>query len=98
WIGVRSYGIYLWHYPVIVLSSPANSTEDLPRAAIQIAASITLAALSWRFVEEPMRRGALGRCWTRVKTAHWRWRLRTPSRADLVTTAGAAGAAGVTAV
>ncbi|HXS64560.1 MAG TPA: acyltransferase family protein [Streptosporangiaceae bacterium] len=98
WIGVRSYGIYLWHYPVIVLSSPANGTEDLPRAAIQIAASITLAALSWRFVEEPVRRGALGRLWTRIKNAHWRWRVRTPSRADLATTALAAGAAGVTAI
>ncbi|HET7016274.1 MAG TPA: acyltransferase family protein [Streptosporangiaceae bacterium] len=98
WIGVRSYGIYLWHYPVIVLSSPANSTQDLPRAVIQIAASITLAALSWRFVEEPVRRGALGRLWARAKNAHWRWRLRTPSRADLATTAVVAGAAGVTAV
>ena len=96
WIGVRSYGIYLWHYPVIVLSSPANSTEDLPRAAIQIAASIALAALSWRFIEEPVRRGALGRLWTKAKAA--RWRLSAPSRTGLVTTAGAAGAAGVTAV
>jgi hypothetical protein len=81
-----------------VLSSPANSTEDLPRAAIQIAASIALAALSWRFIEEPVRRGAIGRLWTKMKNAHWRWRLRTPSRVGLVTTASAAGAAGVTAV
>ncbi len=98
WIGVRSYGIYLWHYPVIVLSSRANGAEGLPRAAIQIAASIALAALSWQFVEEPVRRGVLGRLWTRAKNAHWRWRMRAPSRAGLATTAGAAGAAGVTAV
>ena len=68
WIGVRSYGIYLWHYPVIILTSPANSAEDLPRAAVQVAASIGLAALSWRFVEEPIRHGALGRTWQRLRT------------------------------
>ena len=68
WIGVRSYGIYLWHYPVIILTSPANSAEDLPRAAVQVAASIGLAALSWRYVEEPVRHGALGRAWQRLRT------------------------------
>jgi len=67
WIGVRSYGIYLWHYPVILLTSPANSAENLPRAAAQVAASIGIAALSWRFVEEPIRRGALGRLWRRLR-------------------------------
>ncbi len=73
WIGVRSYGIYLWHFPVIVLTSPANSAEDLPRAAVQVAASIGLAALSWRFVEEPIRHGALGRAWQRLRTREaWR--------------------------
>ncbi len=61
WLGVRSYGIYLWHYPVIVLTTPANGTENLGRAAAQIAASIGLAALSWHFIEEPVRHGAIGR-------------------------------------
>ncbi len=74
WIGVRSYGIYLWHYPVIVLTSPANSAEDLPRAAAQVAASVALAALSWHFVEEPVRRGALGRLWQRARERGWRAR------------------------
>ena len=68
WIGVRSYGIYLWHYPVIILTSPANSAEDLPRAALQVAASIGIAALSWRFVEEPIRHGALERAWKRMRS------------------------------
>ena len=73
WIGVRSYSIYLWHFPVIVLTSPANSAEDLPRAAAQVVASIGLAALSWRFVEEPIRHGALGRAWKRLRTREaWR--------------------------
>jgi peptidoglycan/LPS O-acetylase OafA/YrhL len=67
WIGVRSYGIYLWHYPVIVLTTPANATEDLPRAALQVAATILLAALSWRYVEEPIRRGAIERAWRQVR-------------------------------
>ena len=53
---------------MIILTSPANSAEDLPRAALQVAASIGLAALSWRFVEEPIRRGALGRAWKRMRT------------------------------
>jgi peptidoglycan/LPS O-acetylase OafA/YrhL len=30
WLGVRSYGIYLWHYPIIVLTTPANGGESLP--------------------------------------------------------------------
>jgi peptidoglycan/LPS O-acetylase OafA/YrhL len=74
WIGVRSYGIYLWHYPVIVLTSPANAAEDLPRAALQVTASVALAALSWQFVEEPVRHGAIERLVARVRAAGWRAR------------------------
>jgi peptidoglycan/LPS O-acetylase OafA/YrhL len=74
WIGARSYGIYLWHYPVIVLTTPANTGADLPRAVWQIAASIGLAALSWHFVEEPVRHGALSRLWQRARSRGWRAR------------------------
>jgi peptidoglycan/LPS O-acetylase OafA/YrhL/lysophospholipase L1-like esterase len=69
WLGVRSYGIYLWHYPVIVLTSPANTGENLVRAAWQTAATIVVAALSWRYLEEPIRRGALARLWRQLRAA-----------------------------
>src|SRR5579859_4160576 len=46
WIGVRSYGIYLWHFPVIVMTSQAHVKPSLPLAGLQIAASVLLAALS----------------------------------------------------
>jgi hypothetical protein len=67
WLGVRSYGIYLWHYPIIVLTTPANGSESVARGAAQVAASIAVAALSWRFVEEPVRHGAIGRVWARLR-------------------------------
>ena len=59
WTGVRSYGIYLWHYPLIVLTAPALIAGGFSttRAAIAAAASVVVAALSWKFVEEPVRRG-----------------------------------------
>ncbi|HEY1733401.1 MAG TPA: acyltransferase family protein [Acidimicrobiales bacterium] len=78
WIGERSYGIYLWHYPVIVLTTPNNAPPNLLRAILQIAASIGLAALSWRYIEQPVRHGALGRLFQRVKRHQWSWRRLTP--------------------
>ena len=91
WLGVRSYGIYLWHFPVIVLTTPANSTEDLPRAAAQVAASIAIAALSWRYIEEPIRHGAIGRAWQQVRS-------RPRPSMPLASIAAAGAAAGVLVV
>jgi peptidoglycan/LPS O-acetylase OafA/YrhL/lysophospholipase L1-like esterase len=91
WIGVRSYGIYLWHYPVIVLTTPPNATENLARVAAQVAATIALAALSWRYVEEPVRRGAIGRAWQRVRAR----RLTALGPARLTAAAATIGALGV---
>ena len=59
WIGVRSYGIYLWHYPIIILTTPIVNTEGIVlwRVSLQIAATLIVSALSYRFVEEPIRTG-----------------------------------------
>nr|WP_042332018.1 acyltransferase family protein [Desulfosporosinus orientis] len=58
-LGMCSYGIYLWHYPIIVWTSPAINTNgtDILLALSQVLASIFLAVLSWLFIEEPIRRG-----------------------------------------
>jgi hypothetical protein len=71
WIGVRSYGIYLWHYPVIVLTTPASGQETLIRGSLQVAATVAIAALSWRFIEEPIRHGALGRWVAQLRSGAW---------------------------
>jgi peptidoglycan/LPS O-acetylase OafA/YrhL/lysophospholipase L1-like esterase len=68
WLGVRSYGIYLWHFPIIALTSPAGGRDPISRAALQIAATIAVAALSWRFIEEPIRHGALSRWWSGLRS------------------------------
>jgi hypothetical protein len=73
WIGVRSYGIYLWHWPIIVLTTPnLQMGVNLYVAILQVGATIAVAALSWRFVEEPIRRGALGRLWAKIRSGGWR--------------------------
>lgn len=80
WLGVRSYGIYLWHYPVIVLTRPAVQTgeTDWVLATLQLAATIVLAALSWRYVEEPIRRGIVRKLWMRLRNRKRIGRKATP--------------------
>jgi peptidoglycan/LPS O-acetylase OafA/YrhL len=90
WIGVRSYGIYLWHFPVIVMTSQPNVKPGLLLAGLQIAASILLAALSWQLIEEPIRHGAIGRAWTRVRAAGWRPNVGQIKLASLAAGAGTA--------
>ncbi|NOU71313.1 acyltransferase family protein [Paenibacillus sp. LMG 31458] len=68
WIGVRSYSLYIWHYPVIILTSPTIETNSsgIIRIFFQIVASLLLAALSWKYIEEPIRNGLLGKIWGKM--------------------------------
>lgn len=63
WIGKRSYGIYLWHYPLLLLMSPINFTGETPwwLYLVQLTVIFAFAAFSYRFVENPIRHGAIGR-------------------------------------
>ncbi len=58
WIGVRSYGIYLWHWPVIALTAAAlkQRSESPPLWLAETVLAIGLAAASWRWVEQPIMR------------------------------------------
>ena len=57
WIGTRSYGIYLWHYPIMVLSTPIYEigNPSCLRVFFQLAITCIIAELSYRFIEMPIR-------------------------------------------
>jgi peptidoglycan/LPS O-acetylase OafA/YrhL len=95
WIGERSYGIYLWALPIVVLTTPADAHgPDLLRAALQVTAIMAVAELSWRYVENPIRHGALGRLWTQWRTGGWQVeRLTRPAWAALAVSAAVAAIA-----
>jgi peptidoglycan/LPS O-acetylase OafA/YrhL/CubicO group peptidase (beta-lactamase class C family) len=65
WIGLRSYGIYLWHWPIFMLTRPYQDVpiDGLPLLALRLTIVVGLAELSYRLVELPVRHGALERAW-----------------------------------
>jgi peptidoglycan/LPS O-acetylase OafA/YrhL len=102
WIGERSYGIYLWQTPIIVLTSPGGRhPESLLGKALQVAAILTVSALSWSLLEQPIRHGAIGRIFARRRAVGWGWETFAPAmRAAIVATGlvlvlAAAGMAGL---
>ena len=60
-VGKRSYGLYLWHWPVFVLVGATHGSVG--RFATAAAITAVVAELSYRYVETPARRGGLGRWW-----------------------------------
>jgi len=59
WIGARSYSIYLWHWPVLIIAeSHAGRDLRVSERIIAIAAAIIAASLSHHFLENPVRHSA----------------------------------------
>ena len=78
YIGRRSYGLYLWHWPVFVLVTaalptwPRDGLSALALGAIALVITSGAAVLSYRFVEMPMRQIGV-----RSTTARWISRARS---------------------
>ncbi len=92
WIGERSYGIYLWHWPVFMLTRPGIDLRTMDSGtalALRLALTLAVAALSYRYLEMPVRQGALGRIFS-ARRRH-AWFGRTALLASLVMAFGAIG-------
>ena len=91
WLGLRSYAIYLWHWPVMALTRP-NVDVPLDGAALfalQAALTLALAEVSYRCVERPIRTGALGRLRHRLRAGAPLWRKGAVALAGAATLAAA---------
>ncbi len=62
WFGDRSYGIYLWHWPIFVLMRSGIDIQwpDPIAFVVKVAIVLVIADMSYRFVELPIRQGAIG--------------------------------------
>ena len=68
-LGVISYGVYLWHWPIIVVVNETRTgLSGVTLGLLQIALTLAVATLSYRLVERPVRHGALSR---RLGRASW---------------------------
>jgi len=69
WVGVRSYSIYLWHWPVLMLTRPGIDVDmhGTTLWIFRVVLLLTLSEVSYRFVEKPIRNGAAGRWWRSLR-------------------------------
>lgn len=70
WLGDRSYSLYLWHWPVLLLGKSFGFTNSEFGVAWLIGLALLLSMVSYRFVELPFWKG--------------RWSNGAPTRAILV--------------
>jgi peptidoglycan/LPS O-acetylase OafA/YrhL len=60
-VGLRSYSLYLWHWPVRVFISPSTGLEGAGLFVVRTAVSVVLAEISYRLIERPFRVGVVAR-------------------------------------
>lgn len=74
WIGTRSYGLYLWHWPVLVIVQaawplPIGSAANYLRSFLAVMLTCIIVELSFRFIETPIREYGFGGVFDRIRSA-----------------------------
>jgi len=90
WTGLRSYSLYLWHYPIFCITRPRVDFRNFghlhgwPVFVLRFGLSFVAAEMSYRFVETPIRKGALGRYRDGLRSAHGERKQRLVRRGFVV--------------
>ncbi len=82
WIGVRSYSIYLWHWPIFIFTRPELDVplSGWPLFFLRLGLTLIAAELSYRFIEQPVRDGSLSRGLDRWREASVEERAKIQQR------------------
>jgi peptidoglycan/LPS O-acetylase OafA/YrhL len=82
WIGLRSYAIYLWHWPIFVVTRPELDLpfKGFPVFVLRMVLTFGAAELSYRFVEVPVRNGLLSHWWRDLKSSSGPQRVKLMRR------------------
>lgn len=75
YLGRISYGIYIWHFPLLLLLNPQNSTAT-PHPVVSVLQCILIvivASCSYFLVEQPIRQGVLGEMWNNLRLRRISW-------------------------
>lgn len=99
WIGKRSYGIYLYQYPVLVFFESKINVADhsFLYALIEVALILVLSDLSYRFLELPLQHFDYSKTWSTLKEfcrrdssyGNKRWYMLIPGLIVLLAVVGA---------
>jgi peptidoglycan/LPS O-acetylase OafA/YrhL/lysophospholipase L1-like esterase len=86
WLGTRSYGIYLWHWPIFLVTRPDLDLAYGGWAAAATSLTVTglVAEASYRWVELPVRQGRLMAAWRRARGGEWTTRALSTAAAAVV--------------
>ena len=82
-IGRRSYGLYLWHWPIFVVTGARLSSI---RLAYALTATVIINEFVYQFIETPARKGAIGN-WLRQRRQLSAMRRRLPVALTVVVAA-----------
>lgn len=66
WLGDRSYSLYLWHWPVLMLGFVWIGNPDTGQRVLLLLLSLLFAVLSYRWVEYPFWKGRFSRIESRT--------------------------------